>query len=76
MVNGLIFKNGDIGSLFEKVKWLIDYPEKRKNIGIKAYETMINQWNASVAVDRFFMLIDSIKNNKPNPIKTGPCSQA
>lgn len=76
MVNGLIFKNGDVDSLFEKVKWLIDHPEKRKNIGIKAYETMINQWNASVAVDRFFMLIDSIKNNKPNPIKTGPCSQA
>lgn len=74
--NGLTFNNGDINTLYEKVIWLIKNPEERKHMGIKAYETLINEWNANVAIDNLLKLIESLKNNEPSPILSGPCSQA
>lgn len=76
--NGLIYKNGDINDLYNKVKSLIDNPEKRMNIGKKAYLTMVDTWNADLAAERFIRLAAAISKNeaKPDLYTNGPCSRA
>ena len=52
--NGIVYKDGDFEDFYIKVKSLLDNPKKRTKIGKKAYETMINEWNSSVAAERFY----------------------
>ncbi len=73
--NGLIY-NGNVMDAYNKVKVLLDDTQKRKMISREAYNTMKSKWNADSAVNSLFILIDSILNDKDNPIKDGPCSYA
>lgn len=73
--NGLIYKDGNLKDLYKKVKYLIDNPEKRKDMGRKAYETLVTKWNANVAAKRLLTLIDKLKNGEDTPYKDGPCSR-
>lgn len=73
--NGLIYKKGDKNDLYKKVKYLIDNPEKRSQIGKKAYETIVNIWNADIAAQRLINLIEDIKNNKDPRYDYGPCGK-
>lgn len=77
-VNGYMYKDGDIEDLYEKVKFLIDNPEKRAEIGAAAYKTMTEQWNAENAAERFITLAQAILdgNKRPNLFKNGVCSKA
>lgn len=74
--NGLIFKSKDYDDLCNKVEYLAKNPKIRKDLGINAYKTMIETWNAEVAAKNFINLCQAIVNNQPTPIETGPCSQA
>lgn len=73
--NGLIYKDGDRNDLYKKVKYLIDNPEERSQIGKKAYETFVDVWNADVAAQRLINLIDDIKNNNDPRYDYGPCGK-
>ena len=75
-VNGFVFKSGDIDSLYQRIKVLLDNPRKTREMGEKAYQTMINQWNADNAVKALLRLNDTINNNGNNDIISGPCSYA
>lgn len=75
-VNGLIFKSKDLESLYQKTKYLINNPLRRKEIGVKAYETMSTTWRAETACRNLLQLCQSIKSGNPNPIISGPCSPA
>ena len=55
--NGFIYKNGDEDDLFNKVKFLLDNPEKRKEMSLNAYKTMTEIWNAENAVKNFMCTI-------------------
>lgn len=74
--NGLIYEYGNLNDLYEKVSFLIDQPERRKDIGLKAYYTMEKDWNAVVASERFFKLADSLLQNGPVPFSENICSTA
>lgn len=76
--NGLIYQNGNIEMFYEKVKYLFDHPEKQKELGQKAYETIINTWNAETAAERYVALCKKILDgdNSPDLYKDGPCSKA
>lgn len=76
--NGLIYKSGDVNMLFEKVKWLLDNQSFAKKYGKKAYETIVTEWNAEVAAERFLNLASHILAGEKHPdlYKTGPCSKA
>lgn len=64
--------------LFEKVKWLLDNQSFAIELGKKAYETIVTEWNAEVAVERFLNLTSHILAGEKHPdlYKTGPCSKA
>lgn len=76
--NGLVYKSGDIDMLYEKVKYLLEHPEEQKKLGIAAYHTIVGEWNAEVAAERFINLAEHILAGEKNPdlYKTGPCSKA
>lgn len=76
--NGLIYKSGDIDSLYEKVRALLDSPEKQETMGRHAYETIVNEWNAEVAAHRLLVLSERILSGEkyPDLYERGPCSKA
>lgn len=76
--NGFIYKDSDIDDLYNKVKLLLDDPEKRKKMGANAYDTLITQWNAENAAKRFVELAGAIinGNKKPDIFADGVCSKA
>ena len=71
--NGFIYKNGDEDDLFNKVKFLLDNPEKRKEMSLNAYKTMAETWNAENAVKKFLKLIIGVFVEKKLSIEGGPC---
>ena len=76
--NGFIYRNGDFDDLYVKVKYLLDNPEQAQAMGIRAYRTMIDEWNAENAANRLIELSKSILNGEKYPVlyKDGPCSKA
>lgn len=75
-VNGVIFKDKDWNNLYEKVIWLIEHPNERKEMGRKAYRTMTELWNGEQASSNFLRLYEALKKGGQSPIEKGPCSQA
>lgn len=74
--NGLIYKNGDFEDLYSKVKSLFDNKNKTREIGIKAYNTIHELWNADVAAERFLVLAEKLDKGEDTPFIEGPCSKA
>ena len=76
--NGLVYQSGNVDMLYEKVKFLLDNPEKQRELGLAAYETIINEWNAEVAAQRFVNLAQHILDGEKHPelYASGPCSRA
>lgn len=76
--NGMIYKDGDVENLYAKVKFLLDNPQKRAEIGKSAYTTLCEQWNAENAADRLIKLSQKILNGNKSPeiYDSGVCSKA
>lgn len=73
--NGFIYKNGDEEDLFNKVKILLDNPEKRKEMSFKAYKTMTEIWNAENAVKKLLNLVESLNKNEGFTVRNEPCEK-
>ena len=76
--NGLIYQNGDIDDLYNKVKFLLDNPERCKELGVNAYKTLTSTWNAELAAERFLNLATKLLNNEDvnDLYSSGPCSKS
>lgn len=75
--NGLIYRDGDIDDMYEKVKYLIDDKEKVADLGKNAYMTLSDLWNAETAAERFIKLVEMIQSgNIYELFEDGPCSKA
>lgn len=75
--NGFIYKNGDFEELYKKTKQLLMNQVLSKHFGENAYSTIINEWNAEVAAERFLVLAEHLKQyGKCDVYKDGPCSPA
>ena len=75
--NGLIYRNADQKNLNAELLRLTDNPELVKKLGIAAYKTVYETWNADVAAERFLELTEYLQaGNKTSPFLSGPCSAA
>lgn len=75
--NGLIYKNEDYDSLFCQVKRLIDDRNLQKRLGLNAYTTIQETWNAKVAAERLLVLSGMLMRSSSYDIfDDGPCSPA
>ena len=75
-VNGYIYKNGNKKELCKLVEMLALSKELREKIGVEAYKTLYNTWNARKAADNFIKYIESVLNGEKIKIKDGPMSEA
>lgn len=75
--NGLIYKNGDIDDLYNKVKYLLDNSQKCTEFGKNAYLTLTKEWNSNVAAERFLHVAKNLlKGQSIDGLYTqGPCSE-
>jgi glycosyltransferase involved in cell wall biosynthesis len=74
--NGLIYRNGDVDDLCSKVISLAKDSGLREMLGMNAYLTMKNTWNADVAADRFVKLSEALLRGDICKYEDGPCSVA
>lgn len=76
--NGLLYPSGDMQVLYEQVKMLLESPQEQMVLGWRAYETIINTWNASEAAKRLLELSGKILAGEKTPVLygEGPCSPA
>ena len=76
--NGYMYKDGDVDDLYNKVKMLLDNDEERKRIAKKAYKTMVDEWNAENAAEKFVAICEKMLAGeyKPFPYESGVCSKA
>ena len=76
--NGLIYNDGNIDFLYDKVKWLLDNSEKRKSLSKNAYYTMVDEWNAAKAALKFSKIAECVLNGEKadKVFEFGVCSKA
>lgn len=76
--NGLVYEDGNLDMLYEKVKFLLENPQDQYRLGMKAYKTITQEWNAQAAAERFLQLATQILNGNSvaELFEKGPCSKA
>lgn len=76
--NGLIYKDGNLDDLYNKVKYLLDNQDKRIKISKNAYRTMTDEWNGNNAARKFIKLCEKLlKGEKAIELyPDGVCSKA
>ncbi len=76
--NGIVYKSLDVDMLYEKVKMLLEQPQEQERLGMAAYKTIAEEWNADVAAERLLVLTEHLLNGEkyPDLYESGPCSKA
>ena len=75
--NGLLYDGKNYDVLLQKVKYVLDNPEKSRDMGEKAYYSITREWNAQNAVNRLIKLSNGLLSGKKEPLfEQGPCSRA
>ena len=76
--NGLVYESGNVGMLFEKVKYLAEHPQERVRMGMAAYRTITETWNAQTAAQRLVALLERLLSDGGSPeiFEDGPCAKA
>ena len=73
--NGLLYQTED--ELFEKVAALLKNPERIRQLGMAACDTITTEWNPDTAAQRLLRLCQELlTGNRQSPYEQGPCSAA
>lgn len=75
--NGLVYRSGDVDGLTEKTEHLLADPEVSRKLGMQAYHTIREQWNAETAAERLVNLARGVLGGDmyPDLYPEGPCSK-
>lgn len=74
--NGLIFKSGNIKSLYDSAKRLIVNRTECELLARNAYHCMHQVWSPQNAAERFIQLVSFLNESRNTPYADGPCSKA
>lgn len=74
--NGLIYRCGDIEDLFHRAKSLAVNKERCLQMGLAAYHTVADIWNAEAAAARLVDLSNGILSGNMLQYNEEPCSSA
>lgn len=75
-INGLTYKHNSLDELTEKVRFLLDNPEKIKEYGDNAHHTINTIWSPTNAAKNFLKLVNALQHDDICNISEGPCSPA
>lgn len=75
--NGLVLPAGNLDGLVRAAADLLGRPEKQQKLGLPAYRTIVDIWNAEEAARRFLALCEHCLAGErwPDLHKDGPCSR-
>ena len=74
--NGIMYENGNLDDLYEKVKYLLDNDAERKKMSKKAYQTITEHWSADMAAERLINFCERILSGEDNKVfSSGLCSK-
>lgn len=72
--NGFTFKDGDIATLTERLIWLVEHENKRREIGRRAWAT-IQDWSPAVGASRLVSLVEHLRSESRDGIPlSGLCA--
>lgn len=74
--NGLVYHNGQTDELYQHVVSLLKNPQRSRQYGRHAFNTMENEWSADTAAARFIALSQSMLDGQKVSYSNGPCSKA
>ncbi len=74
--NGLVYRSGNVEELAEYLGLLAGDPLFRKKLGIAAYKTIADQWNAAAAAERMVKFCKQLVQGDYQPEPEGPLSPA
>lgn len=74
--NGLVYPNDDYGKMEELVLDLVDRWDEKKSMGLRAYETIRDMWNAEHAAAELLRFSGRLSEGEIIPAKEGPLSAA
>lgn len=73
---GMVFKSGNLDSLFEKVNFLMHNPSAMIRIAEAGKKQIKERWSPANAARNLLQLIETLQQKRPNAIVQGPCSNA
>ena len=75
--NGLIFNGEDEADFRKKARFLLEQGARRRALGLAAYRTIVQEWNAETAAARFLDFADCVLRGAPYEAPAaGPMSRA
>ncbi|MBR5524173.1 MAG: glycosyltransferase family 4 protein [Clostridia bacterium] len=74
--NGYVYPNGDVDTLYTRVRTLLDDPATARRMGRSAYTTITETWCAEEAAARLFTLCEHLLRKDKPVFDEGPCSPA
>jgi glycosyltransferase involved in cell wall biosynthesis len=74
--NGFVYKNENFNEFKNQVQTLAKDKNLRKELGVNAYNTIVNEWNPKEAADRLYNFSVGLLEGKVNPYSEGPLSPA
>lgn len=74
--NGFVYKTGHFKEFREYVLRLCEDGALRKQLGINAYNTIIEKWNPKEAADRLYCFSEGLLKGEVNTWEDGPLSAA
>lgn len=74
--NGFLFNRNHLDRLVEMIVSLAKNPIKRREVGLKAYETIVNLWSEKIAAERFCVWAKGVITNDEVTFQEGPMSKA
>ena len=75
--NGFLYRNGDTQQLCNQVETLVKNTSLCRTVGLNAYRTIADTWNADAAAKRLIAFCKAIKHQEKAPeYQDGPMSKA
>lgn len=75
--NGMVFESGNIDSLTDSVRYLLDNPNEMERMSARAYTDISESWSPQVVACRLYRLFDEfLKGNYSFSFEEGPLSVA
>lgn len=74
--NGMVYEGGSYEKMEEAVRYLMEHPKEREQMGEEAYKTITGLWNAPYAARELIRMIEGLKEGRMEPPGEGPLSPA
>lgn len=75
-INGYVYEKGRYSEMLKKLIALLDNPIKIGRMGLEAYNTIIDNWNAEHAAIELIRFCKDLLKGYPSPAEDGPLSVA